>query len=114
MLSDRERNALFDIRGNGLLAQAFVGGLSMDEFKADRRAFYATTRALEIVSEAARRLPADLRPGLPWRKIMGVGNVFRHAYESVAEEQVWLTVRDYLPALLDAVALEIDRLDEPG
>jgi uncharacterized protein with HEPN domain len=81
MPSKRAAIALFDIRDNAKLAQEFVAGLSFDGFKADRRTFYAVTRCLEIISEAARRLPSCLRdrhPELPWRAIMGVGNVYRH------------------------------------
>ena len=70
MPSDRGRLALFDIRENILLAKEFASGMGFDAFKTDRRTFYAVTRALKIVSEAARRLPADTRerhPELPWR-----------------------------------------------
>jgi uncharacterized protein with HEPN domain len=79
--SNRAYLALFDIRDNILLAQQFVEGMSQDAFAADRRTFYAVARCLEIISEAARRLPASLRkrhPELPWRAIMGAGNVYRH------------------------------------
>lgn len=79
MPSKRAAIALFDIRDNARLAQEFATGLSLDAFKADRRTFYAVTRCLEIISEAARRLPSSLRdrhPELPWRAIMGVGNVY--------------------------------------
>jgi uncharacterized protein with HEPN domain len=68
MRSSRVRSALFDIRDNAALAKEFLGSLT--EFKADRRAFYAATRALEIISEAARRLSPEVRephPDLPWR-----------------------------------------------
>ena len=116
MLSNRARLALYDIRDNCELAKQFTAGLSFEDFKADRRSFYAVTRALEIVSEAARRLPQDLRdrhPHLPWRAIMGVGNVYRHDYDNVAEEFVWRTAQDRLPALLTAVAEEIARVSGP-
>ena len=110
MRSSKDRSALFDIRDNAALARDFVGSLPLSEFKADRRAFYAATRALEIISEAATAafsLPARAHPDLPWRAIMGVGNVLRHNYDDVAEEQVWRTVREDLPALDRAVAAEI-------
>ena len=116
MLSNRARLALFDVRDNCELARQFLAGLSFEDFKADRRTFYAVTRALDIVSEAARRLPQDLRdryPHLPWRAIMGVGNVYRHGYDNVAEEFVWRTVHDRLPALMAAIADEIANLGEP-
>jgi uncharacterized protein with HEPN domain len=68
MPSDRTRLALFDIRDNIKLAQQFTDDVSFETFKNDRMRFYAVTRALEIISEAARRLPQDIRerhPALP-------------------------------------------------
>jgi uncharacterized protein with HEPN domain len=113
MLSNKARLALFDIRENGKLACEFVAGLTYEGFERDRRTFYAVTRALEIISEATRRLPPELQqrhPSLPWRAIMGVGNIFRHNYDNVAERQVWRTVRESLPSLLAAIAQEIEAL----
>jgi uncharacterized protein with HEPN domain len=43
---------------------------------------------------------------------MGVGNVYRHNYDTVAEEYVWRTVHESLPALSAVVEAEIERLDE--
>ena len=114
MRSSKDRSALFDRRDNAACARGCVGTLTLVEFKADRRAFYAATRALEIISEAARRLSPSVRerhPEPPWRAIMGVGNVLRHNYDDVAEEQVWRTVLEDLPALARAIAAEIERLD---
>ena len=113
MPSKRAAVALFDIRENACLAQEFAAGMSLETFKADRRTFYAVTRCLEIVSEAARRLPASVRdrhPELPWRAIMDVGNMYRHDYDNVAEEFVWRTVQQSLPPLLLVVESEIERL----
>jgi len=89
--------------------------LSVEGLKTDWLASYAVTRALEIISEAARRLPPDLRerhPDLPWRAIMGVGNVYRHDYDNVAEEFVW-RMQHSLPALMVVIADEIARLGDP-
>jgi uncharacterized protein with HEPN domain len=80
MLSDRSRLALLDIRDNIRLCRHFIEGCSLDGFKENRMIFYAVTRALEIISEAARRLPASLRERhaqLPWRAIMDVRNFYR-------------------------------------
>ena len=79
--------------------------------KLSRKTFYAVTRALEIISEAARRLPDELRarhPELPWRAIMGAGNVYRHNYDNVLETYVWQTLHDRLPELVAVVTLEIE------
>jgi uncharacterized protein with HEPN domain len=112
MLSNRARLALTDIRDNIRLAEQFATGLSIEALKGDRRTFYALTRCLEIISEAARRLPQSTRnrhPELPWRAIMGAGNVYRHDYDNVAEEIVWRTVQNNLAPLLAAVEAELAR-----
>ena len=104
MVSNRARLALTDIRDNIRLAEQFAVGL--------RRTFYAVTRCLEIISGAARRLPQSLRnrhPELPWRAIMGAGNVYRHDYDNVAEEIVWQTVQNNLAPLLAALVVKIKR-----
>ena len=108
--SERTHLALHDIRANILLAQSFVSGMTLATFVADRRSVYAVTRCLEIVSEAARRLPEDMRarhPAQPWRAIMGAGNVYRHDYDNVAEDFIWRTVQQNLPALRAVVEQEL-------
>lgn len=107
-------NALYDMRDNILLARKFVTALTFDLFRISMLHFYATTRAIEIVSEASRRLPDELRerhPHLPWRAIRDSGNVYRHRYDDVAESQIWALVQERLPELLKAVLAEIERLE---
>jgi uncharacterized protein with HEPN domain len=115
MPSDRTDLALLDIRDNILLAQEFIEGVSFEGFQSDRRTFYAVTRCLEIISEAARRLSPALRerhPELPWRAIMGVGNIYRHDYDNVEEEFVWRTVQQSLEPLLTAVESELAEISK--
>jgi uncharacterized protein with HEPN domain len=83
-------------------------------FAADRRTFYAVTRCLEIISEAARRLRGaqqDRFPDLEWRQIEDSGNVFRHVYQHVAESRVWMTVQDRVPALLAAADAALENTE---
>jgi uncharacterized protein with HEPN domain len=56
----------------------------------------------------------ERHPDLPWRAIMGVGNVYRHNYDNLAEEFVWRTVQHSLQPLLDAVEQEIAGLPDTG
>jgi len=112
MPSDRKLLALKDILDNIRHAQDFLGLSTPDDLKADRRTFYAVSRCLEIISEAARRLPAEVRdrnPNLPWRAIMGLGNIYRHDYDNVVEAMVWRTVNESLPQLASIVDDEIIR-----
>lgn len=81
MPSDSAKFGLYDIRDNILLVQGFVAGLTLDAFSELRLHFYDATRALEIISEASRRLPDALHEKhshLPWRAIRDVGNFYRH------------------------------------
>jgi len=70
--------------------------------------------ALEIISEASRRLPDELRnrhPDLPWRDIRDAGNMYRHSYDNVVEAIIWKTVQEDLAPLLAVVVAEIEALD---
>jgi hypothetical protein len=57
-------SVLETIAANVDLARRFIEGLSREDFLVDVRAQYAVTRCLEIISEASRRLPEELRPGI--------------------------------------------------
>ena len=102
---------LLDIWHNIHLAQKFVDGLSYEQFRDDLRAFYAATRCLEIISEASRRLPPELKerhPSIPWNRVAGAGNVYRHDYEDVEQQLVWQAIQHRLPELLAIVEQELN------
>ena len=65
MHSESVKLALYDIRDNVLLASEFAEGFTCEGFSELRLHIYAVTRALEIISEASRRLPSDLRDRHP-------------------------------------------------
>ena len=70
MHSERALQALLTIKDNIVLARTWAGSMSFHTFAEERQTFYAVTRCLEIISEASRRLPDDLRerhPSMPWR-----------------------------------------------
>jgi uncharacterized protein with HEPN domain len=70
-------------------------------------------RGLEIISEASRHLPEDMKarhPEIPWRKVAGIGNVLRHEYTRVAADALWRLVRDDLAALDQACRTELAAL----
>jgi uncharacterized protein with HEPN domain len=117
MRSSSPFGALTDIKDNIGLARSFVTGFSFSSFQADRRTVYAVTRCLEIISEASRRLPIELKkrnPQVPWAEIAGAGSVYRHAYELVRDDVVWQTVEHSFDPLLTAVERELSRLGKQG
>ncbi len=113
MPSDTASRALVDILHNIALASDWTRGMTLKDFESDLLTFYATTRALEIISEATRRLPDDLirrHPDIPWRDVQDAGNFYRHNYDRVIEDYVWSTVTQSLPPLLLVVQSELDQL----
>jgi len=111
--SDTATAALREISYNIDLAARFATGFDFDGFKDDLKTLYAVTRCLEIISEASRRLPDDLKarhPAIAWRNIAAAGNVYRHEYEDVAPEAVWDTLQLALPQLKIVMAHEISAL----
>lgn len=80
MLSDNGRDALTHIRYYIDLIGRFVEGYDFPRFPDDPRTFHAVTRCLEIVSEASRRVPAEVKaghPSIPWRQMADAGNKYR-------------------------------------
>jgi uncharacterized protein with HEPN domain len=64
-------------------------------------------RALEIIGEAARHIPRNLRlkyPDVPWSKLTGMRDKLIHDYFGVDLEVLWKTVQQDLPELQQAVA----------
>lgn len=97
---------LQDIIENIEAARDFLSGMSLEAFTTDRKTYYAVLRALEIISEASRRLPDDLKarhPTINWQAVAAAGNVYRHEYEAVMPAVVWHTVTQELRPL-EAIA----------
>jgi uncharacterized protein with HEPN domain len=109
------RRWLNDILHNITLAQTFVEGMDYGALRGDLRTTYAVIRCLEIVSEASRRLPDELKarhPLIAWARMAGAGNVYRHDYEDVAVSFVWVVLEDHLPPLRVAVERELAALGD--
>jgi uncharacterized protein with HEPN domain len=65
MLSDTAIRALRDMAHHIDLVASFAAGLDFEKFRDDLRTVYAVTRCLEIISEASRRLPDDIKARHP-------------------------------------------------
>jgi uncharacterized protein with HEPN domain len=116
MPSDSTSALLRDIAHHIDLAGRFVAGLGLETFKDDVRTVYAVTRCLEIISEASRRLPPELKarhPSIAWRNMAAAGNVYRHDYEDVDARQVWDAVQRALPPLRAVIAHELAAAGRP-
>src|SRR5580700_12270420 len=98
------------------LIRSEMAGVTLDAFETDRRKRWLVERGVEIISEASRHLPGEMKarhPEIPWPKVAGIGNVLRHDYQDVAHDVLWHVVRENLPPLekvcRDELAAEIAR-----
>ena len=81
-------------------------GLTFERFARDDRTVDAVVRNLEVIGEAARQIPSEVReryPEVPWRRVIGLRNVVVHEYFAVDVEIVWTVVRQSLPELKEAL-----------
>jgi uncharacterized protein with HEPN domain len=89
--------------------EQITAGRTLEAYAADRPTRRAVERCIEIVSEASRRLPPDLKhrhPTIPWQKIAGIGNILRHEYDVVNDATLWHAATvDLLPLKTTVEAL---------
>jgi len=91
-----------DIRNAVAKAQQFVATMTYEQFGADEKTIFAVVRCLEIVGEAARKIPETTRkryPQVPWREMTGMRDVLIHDYFGVNLRVVWNTLQNDLPPL---------------
>jgi len=92
-------------------ARQFVAGMSFEQFSTDDKTVYAVIRALEIVGEATKKIPPEvraLRPNIPWREIAGMRDKLTHDYFGVNVSVIWKTVGEDLPSLEEGIRSLLD------
>jgi len=80
----------------------FTKGISYDAFTQDRKTINAVVRSLEVLGEAAKRIPDDFRvlsPDIPWKYMTGMRDKLIHEYFGVDLSIVWTVIKDELPPL---------------
>ena len=82
--------------------EEYIEGYDFERFVNDRKTVDAVLRNLEIIGEASRNIPKEVReryPSVPWRRIVGLRNVVVHHYFGVDLSVVWVIVSSQLDEL---------------
>ncbi len=78
----------------------YTEGVEYDSFSHNQMMIDAVIRNLEIIGEASRNVPEDIREKyneIPWRKMIGLRNLLIHEYFGVDESIVWEIIKTNLP-----------------
>jgi uncharacterized protein with HEPN domain len=105
--SKSPRARLLHIRDEIEGVATIVRGLSFAQYQGSYMHRRAVERAVQIVSEAAKALPADYLSKYaeaPWTSIIGIGNILRHEYQRLDDKQLWEIATVHLPRLQPTVA----------
>ena len=92
-----------------------LAGLSFDAYRESYGLRRITERAIQIISEAARALPAELRArhsDAPWADIIAIGNPLRHEYHRIDDKVLWETATADLPKLLPIIVRMIGEIEK--
>jgi uncharacterized protein with HEPN domain len=89
--------------------EAFTEDINFEAFLGNREKVLAVVKSIEILGEAVKKVPSDIRvkyPQIPWKAIAGMRDVLVHEYWGIDMNVVWATVQEGLPAL-KTVIIEI-------
>ncbi|HOV83109.1 MAG TPA: DUF86 domain-containing protein [Methanothrix sp.] len=111
-------NSLQDMIDHALKAEAFIRDKTIDDLMQDEVLLFAVARALEVIGEASKQVPASIKdqyPQVPWRSIAGMRDKIIHQYFGIDAEVLWATVKDDLPNMrleVSNMLQEIKRKEE--
>jgi uncharacterized protein with HEPN domain len=78
----------------------YTKGVDYDSFSNNQMLIDAVIRNLEVIGEAARNIPEEIRnkySDVPWRKMIGLRNILIHEYFGIDETIVWEIIKTNLP-----------------
>jgi uncharacterized protein with HEPN domain len=101
-----ETDRLRHMRDAANAALSFIQGRGRPDLDSDAMLTFALIRAVEIIGEAATRLPGTVRdahPEIPWGQIVGMRIRLVHGYYDVDLDVLWATVSTNLAPLIAAL-----------
>jgi len=82
--------------------EKFITKMTLNEFMADDKTASAVVRKYEIIGEATKQIPDEIRtkyPDIPWKEMAGMRDKLIHFYFGIDYKLIWETSRKRLPLL---------------
>ncbi len=82
--------------------EAFIAEMDVEAFQADDKTASAVMRKLEIIGEAVKQIPLDVRqryPHIPWREMAGMRDKLIHFYFGIDYSLVWRAITERVPKI---------------
>ncbi len=105
---------IFDISDSVNKILRFVSDLNRRDFFSDDKTFDAVMRNLEIIGEAAKKIPADIKEKyaeIEWKKIAGLRDIVVHEYFGIDEDIIWDVIENKIPELKENIEKIIKYLE---
>lgn len=86
--------------------ERYTANMTRETFVADERTFDAVAHNLQVIGEAVKNIPDEMRdryPQIEWRKIAGLRDILAHAYFAIDDEIIWDIVQTKLTPLRDCI-----------
>jgi uncharacterized protein with HEPN domain len=95
----------------------FIQGMDFEEFIKDKKTIYSVVRAIEIIGEATKNIPEQIKkkyPEVPWKKMAGMRDRLVHEYFGIDLEILWETAKEDVPQLKIPVSKVLEDMETGG
>lgn len=105
------KNYLADIEEAIQKIFKYTQNMTYEAFVEDDKTIDAVIRNLEVIGEAGRNIPEDIRhrySEIEWKRIIGLRNILIHEYFGLSIRIIWDIVHNKLPELAQQIRLILD------
>ncbi|MDI6735527.1 MAG: DUF86 domain-containing protein [bacterium] len=109
------RDYLQDILDSIREVKEFIENMEFEDFAEDKKSINAVVRSLEVIGEAAKKIPDNLRekyPQIPWKRMAGMRDKLIHEYWGVDLEIVWEVINSELPPISPLIQKVLGDMEE--